>query len=140
MPAGFNIETGQFTVTRKAAADLRTHQYKFVKLDANGDLILCAAAGERAFGVLQNKPNVGEAGQVCILGLTQVLAGAAVAPTDIGIKTDATARAIPATRLVQATGAGAQNLGRPLTDAANAAEQFTILFIPHGGVIPTSDA
>lgn len=136
---GFNIETGQFTITRKAAADLRTHQYKFVKLDANADVVLCAASGEGAIGVLQNKPNVGEAAQICYCGVTQVIAGAAVASNAIGIKTDATARAIAATRLVQASGNGGRALGLPLTDAGAAGDQFSMFIFPLGAVIPTAD-
>lgn len=137
---GFNIETGQFTITRKAAADLRTKQYHFVKEDVNGDVVSCSVVGEGALGVLQNDPNTGEAAVVCISGPTQVVAGAALASNGIGVKTNAAGRAILATRLVQATGAGARALGVPITDAAADGEVMTILCIPLGAVIPTSDA
>lgn len=137
---GFNIETGQYTITRKAAADLRTHQYKWVKTDANGDVVLTAAVGEGALGILQNKPNTGEAAVICIGGPSQAHAGAAVASNAIGIKTDATGRSIAATRLVQATGAGGRALAMPITDAGAAGEIFTVHVIPLGAVIPTSDA
>lgn len=69
--------------TRKAGADLRTKQYYFVKLDSSGDAVVCAAATDVPYGVLQNTPNTGEAADICIIGITKVSADAALAINDI---------------------------------------------------------
>lgn len=66
--------------TRVAAADLSGHQYRFVKLDANGDVVAIAAAGEVAYGVLQNDPGLGEAAELVLIGITKVSADAALTP------------------------------------------------------------
>lgn len=42
--------------THEAGADLSAHQNKFVKLDGNNRVVLCSAATDIPFGVLQNKP------------------------------------------------------------------------------------
>lgn len=63
----------------KAGADLSTHQYKFVKLNANGQVVICAAATDVPIGVLQNKPDAsGKAAQVCCVGVTKVNSDAAL--------------------------------------------------------------
>lgn len=77
------------TVTRVAGADLSGNQYQFVKLDANGDVILCDTQGEQAYGVLQNDPGLGEAATVAIGGVTKVEAGEAVAAGNlVGVAAD----------------------------------------------------
>src|SRR5262245_54287145 len=50
-----------------AAADLSTHQNKFVKLGATG--IDVCGAGEAMFGILNNDPNTGLAGAVTHYGI-----------------------------------------------------------------------
>lgn len=78
-----------------AGADLRTHQFKFVKLNASGQVILCSVAGEKTIGVLQNKPNTGEVADIMPLGQSKLHCGAAVA-AGAQIMTDASGRAITA--------------------------------------------
>jgi hypothetical protein len=63
----------------KAGADLSTAQYKFVKLNSDGDVILAAATTDRPIGVLQNDPASGETAEVTIAGGTKVKAGGSVA-------------------------------------------------------------
>lgn len=65
------------SVTLVAAADLRTHQFKFVSVDSNG---LAALTGDDAHadGVLLNAPNTGEAAEVAISGIVKLKCGAAV--------------------------------------------------------------
>ena len=81
-----------------AGADLRNGgQFRFVELNANNQVTRCNAAKERAYGVLQNKPNSGEVAQVVKgPGGTLVEAGAALAIGD-EVTTDAQGRAIKAT-------------------------------------------
>jgi len=68
-------------VTLAAGADLSTHQFKIVELDANGDAVLSPLS--KGFGVLQNHPDTaGQACTVAIKGLTKAFAGAAVSIGD----------------------------------------------------------
>jgi len=123
----------------KAAADLRTNQYNFVKLDANGNVILAAAAGERVIGILQNKPNLNETAVVRPVGMSKVVASAAITACD-PIGTTATGTAKTASRLVAATGAATNVLGIALRAAAGAGVIIAMHLAIPGGVWPTSDA
>lgn len=63
----------------KAGADLSTKQYYFVKLNADNQVIVCAAATDVPIGVLQNKPDAsGKAAEVCAIGVTKVNSDAAL--------------------------------------------------------------
>lgn len=83
-----------------AAADLSAAQFKFVKLDSNGKIVVCDTDGEVALGVLQDTPKSGQAGNVCLYGITKILiaqsevigAGSAVGTSTAGTatKTDST--------------------------------------------------
>lgn len=68
------------SISKVAAADLRTKQFYGVKLDSAGKIVLCSAAGESVLGVLGNKPNTGEVGSVDVAGIVQVIAGGVIAP------------------------------------------------------------
>lgn len=79
-----------------AGADLSgvANQYKFVKLNANRQVILCAAATDVPVGVLQNRPGNGEAATVGYHGITKVQADAALsAGAQIGTSADGQADA-----------------------------------------------
>jgi hypothetical protein len=125
-------------ITRKAGADLSGSQYLFVKEDANGNIIVCSAAGEDALGVLQNKPKAGAPAVVRVEGVSKVVCSAALA-TNISIATDATGKAKLAAPLVQATGAGSFAMGR-LLDAASGAGSIQSALIRAMGVLPTAAA
>lgn len=71
------IQEAVISITLPAAADLRTHQYKFVEVTSTGAVNLVADDGH-ADGVLLNDPNTGEAAVVQILGVAKVKCGAAV--------------------------------------------------------------
>lgn len=71
------ITEAAISITLPAAADLRTHQFKFVEVNSSGQAALCADDAH-ADGVLQNDPNTGEAAIVTIFGVTKVKCGAAV--------------------------------------------------------------
>ena len=62
----------------KAAQDLRNYQYHFVKVNTSGQIRLLTAGNELPDGVLQNAPNTGEEATVRILGISKVVAGAAL--------------------------------------------------------------
>lgn len=108
-----------------AGADLRTHQFKFVK-ESSGTIILCAAATDVPTGVLQNKPNTGETAEVLVLGASKVSADAVLAAgTLIGTSADGQADAkVPGTDVTEYV------CGRVApTDAAAAAGNIIQAFI-----------
>lgn len=55
------------TKTFKAASDQSASFQKLVKLDASGDVLICAAATDIPIGVLLNKPDA--AGKAAIVGI-----------------------------------------------------------------------
>ena len=108
--------------TVAAAADLRSHQWKLVKMTAGG-INICAAATDVPIGILANKPNIGEAALVDCLGTSKVEAGAAIAVGGT-ISTAADAQAVTSTT------SGHIVVGQAL-EAATAAGQVVTVFL-HG--------
>lgn len=107
-----------------AGADLTAAQYRFVKLDASGDVILCDTAGEQALGVLMNKPNTGEPARVAVAGVMPVVADAAVA---VGSKVATSADGEAAVR-DEAAGSRQVVLGLAIKGASAAGEQIALVF------------
>lgn len=60
-----------------ATSSLAAKQYCGVKLDSNGQIVICGD-GESALGVLQDTPGAGEIGRVMTLGVTFAKAGDAI--------------------------------------------------------------
>jgi hypothetical protein len=133
-----DFDLSQDTISRPAGADLRTSQYLFVKLNATGAVILCAAAGETGIGVLQNKPNTGEAAIVCVNGVSKVVCAVALNPQDF-IATDAAGKAKAVTRLIQASGNASYVMGFIISPVITAANQIAAAFIQQMGIRPTAD-
>lgn len=66
-------------VTMLADDDLSTYQYRFVKITANNTVGICGD-GEKAFGILQNKPSAaGKAARVRVYGISRLEMQATVA-------------------------------------------------------------
>lgn len=81
-----------FTYSFPAAADLSASQWKFVKLDANGNAALCTAVTDTPVGVLMNKPTITHAATVMLWGISEVIAGATLAAgTEISVSATSTA-------------------------------------------------
>jgi hypothetical protein len=119
------MEVPLFTVSREAAADLSTHQYKFVKLDSNGRVAAMGAATDVPFGVLQNKPNaLGVAAEVMVAGVSEIQADAALTPGN-QIGTSADGQCDPKTPGTDTT---EYVVGHVLIGASNAGERATIIF------------
>lgn len=105
-------------VTRPAGADLSSHQYKFVTLDASGNAILPGStAGPSVFGVLQNKPVSGDAATIMISGISKVQApsstvsvGDVVAASSAGFAVPLVAGDYAVGRIVSGTSGGARVL------------------------------
>lgn len=104
--------------TLTAAADLSALQYRFVVVNASGDIAQSTASGDVA-GVLQNKPTLGEAAQVMTDGVSKVVAGAAVA-AGAKVMSNASGQAITATATNKA-------VGMALAAAAAAGEIIPVL-------------
>lgn len=84
-------------ITVPAGADLSTHQYKAVKLNASGQAILATVAGETFIGWLQNKPDAaGKAATIAIYGRAKVMAGGNLVIGDV-LSTNGSAKAVKAT-------------------------------------------
>lgn len=61
-----------------AGGDLSAKQYYFVKLNASGQAVVCAAATDVPVGVLQNKPTSGKVAEVTVIGYTKINSDAAL--------------------------------------------------------------
>lgn len=84
-----SYEIPGFKFSLEAGADLSAGQYHFVKLDANGLAVLCAAITDKPVGVLQNDPGLGEEAEIMATGITKMSADAAVAiGNEIGTSAD----------------------------------------------------
>lgn len=89
----------------KAAADLSTHQYKFMKVSAEFTVNLNDVSGGNCLGVLQDKPkNAGDPANVMVEGVTKVKLGANLSA---GAEVMSNASGVA----IAATGAGAVALG-----------------------------
>lgn len=74
-----------------ANADLSAKQFYFVKLVAGTKVDVCAAATDKPIGILQNKPLSGQRAEVCLYGISKLVAGGIQAVGDaIGTKSDGT--------------------------------------------------
>ena len=65
-----------------AAVDLRTYQFCIVKMSGSFGVTFCGD-GEQGIGILQNKPNTGEAAVVCTSGVSKCKTGASVTAGNI---------------------------------------------------------
>lgn len=88
-------------LSMQAGGDLRTKQYHILRQSAAGVTNLASrttanqTAVVDAIGVLQNKPNSGQAASVAITGESKVVAGAAITQ-GVNVTTNASGRAIVA--------------------------------------------
>lgn len=85
--------------TAVAGADLSAKQYHYVKLNADNQVVICAAATDVPLGVLQNNPVSGDAAEICVVGETKLVGDADLdAGMLIGTSNDGQAdRKIPGT-------------------------------------------
>lgn len=95
--------------TAVAGADLTGKRYHIVKLDANGKVVLAAAATDALLGVLDNEPKLGGVAEVLTIngqGTFKVKAANAAITKDAYITSDAAGKAVATTT------AGNRVLGR----------------------------
>jgi len=116
------------TRTFEAGEDLSSAQFKFVTLEADGQVDLADADGERAIGVLLNKPDAaGKAATVAVSGKVMVVAASAITAGD-EIASDASGEA---QELSDSSSATAVTLGYALEDAVDG-QVFAMEFIQGG--------
>jgi hypothetical protein len=117
---------GRMDGTRPAGADLSAaaNQHKFVKLNSSGQVVLCSAATDKPYGVLQNRPAAGQAAAVMIDGISKVQADANLTVGDkVGTSADGQAAAY-----VPGTDTTKYIVGEVLTDNGAAGELVSIQF------------
>lgn len=118
---GAQIKVGQWT----ASADLSAKQYYFVKMSGNNTVDVTSAITDKTIGVLQNNPTSGAAAEVCVFGVTKVVAdGNLTAGNLIGTSNDGQADAITA-----GTDTTVYVVGQAL-EAGAAGETVTMFFNP----------
>jgi hypothetical protein len=95
------------SVSFKAAADLSAKQYLFMKITADQTVNVCGVLGEKAIGVLLNKPNAaGLAAEVALLdggGKLPITLNATLS-AGARIETDTNGKAIAATTSITCLG------------------------------------
>jgi len=89
-------EEGLHSITLVAGADLSDYQYHLVKASASGEVNVCTDAGDRAIGILQNKPEDGQAATVGVRGVSKFAPGADIDADDC-IGPDASSNGIATT-------------------------------------------
>ena len=113
-----------FDWTMIAEPDLSAKQYLVAIIgSATGKCMVSSQAGDQALGILQNKPQSGEAAKVRVVGISKALAAAA-------ITAGAYLRAGATGFLV--TGNSGNVVGTALTDGTSGGA-FTMLVHPHQG-------
>ncbi len=114
-PGGDVIRLGSLL----AGADLRGAQYRFVTVDANGNVVI-AGVGSRPIGVLQNRPNAGEPCTIIACGesLLEISGGA---NPGLWLRPDATGRGTGA--------AGSDICGAILLEPASAAGELVRVYV-----------
>lgn len=110
----------------KAAADYKAKQFHLVDVSADEAVTLASVSGQACLGILQNKPDAGEAANVMVGGISKVVAGTGdlAAGALFMAHTDGTA--------VTASGSGKYPLGMVIKGAA-AGLLATVLIWPGTG-------
>jgi hypothetical protein len=102
-------------------------QFLVVYINASRQVTIAAAATQVPYGILQNTPDIGQAADVGIIGVTKAVAGAAITVNAgvVGLMADSNGRLIPWV-------AGAANwlMGYAIEPAAAANAIFTMYVVP----------
>lgn len=104
-----------------AGADLSASQYLLVKLNASGAVVLCTASTDLPIGVLVNKPVANQPCELVVIGVTKVVAGAAISANTV-IMPNASSQAIAWT-------ATNTKSGKTLAKAAGGANELVEVFV-----------
>lgn len=107
-----------------AGADLSGHEGRAVKINTSGNTVACGA-GEQSVGTLLNKPTAGQAPDIGVIGIQNVVAGAAFTVMDL-LAADADGKYVKATP-------GATPIALALETAAGANSRCAALVLGGGG-------
>lgn len=123
------VEQPGFSSSFVAGEDLSAKQYRYVKLNSDGEVVACAGATDDPVGVLQNNPVENAEALVMHGGITKMSADSAIAIDDrIGTSADGQgAKYVPGTDTTKYIN------GRALDAASAAGELFSMLFQCFGG-------
>lgn len=103
-------------------------QFQAVRLSSCTDrtILLCTAAGQSVYGILQNKPNSGDAAAVAFMGVTKALAGNTVTP-GATLQVDSSGCLVP-----YSSATGINKVGYAL-EGATVGQVFTMALYGFGG-------
>lgn len=123
------FELPLFDVAFKANADLSDVQYHLCVVDLSTDVSIGTATAntDTIVGVLQNKPGSAEAAQVRVLGISKVVAGAALTPGCL-VTSDTSARA----STIVGGSATIYTCGLTLDSTTGAGEMVSVLLTHQG--------
>jgi hypothetical protein len=112
-----------------ASADLRTSQFLAVRITGSRTVGLISASTQVPIGILQNKPNTGEAAEVAISGKVKAIAGAAItAGAEVMVNASG--------QVITAATTGNRAFGVAVSTAAGANELVEILLPAAPRVMP----
>lgn len=126
----YEIANSAVKVSFVAGADLSASQYRFVKLDTDGEVIAASATTDRPIGVLQNNPTAGQIAEVTVVGGTKLKAGGS-ASVGNPVFTSASATAVTAT--IGSAASTFYVLGTFLEDAAAGQVVSTVVNCANSG-------
>lgn len=112
------------SISLKASADCTAKQHHFAILSGDGTGTFAGTAGAGCIGVINNKPNVGEAMGVDVGPIVKITLAATLAANAV-VMSDATGKAVAAAT------AGNHRLGR-LIDGGDADDVVRMYFNPDG--------
>lgn len=104
-------------------------QFLFVKSSTANDFVfaICTANTDRVLGVLQNKPAVGEAGDVRFVGVSKLVSGSTAIAPGMDLMADTDGQAIPWTTVVSQ-----ERAGRALQAATAVGNLFSAIIYGQG--------
>ncbi len=111
-------------ISKPAAADLSTYQYRAV-LIASNRVNIATGTASKIIGILQNKPaGTAHAARVAVGGVSKMIASASITSGD-WVSSNGEGMG------VAATGATSQVVGRALESASGSLSIFEVLIQPH---------
>lgn len=104
-------------------------QFQAVRLStvAENTVLLCTAAGQAIYGILQNKPYTGEAADVGIFGVSKAVAGTTTIQPGQDLMVDSSGCLIP-----YASAAGLSRVGKAVSQPAAVGEVFSMALYGFG--------
>lgn len=116
----------QIRMTMKAAAAITIYEAVTIAGQSDGEVAACSSAGEIVFGIAQQGVAAGDAVTICVIGVTKVVAGAAVTKGDT-LQTNASSRMIAA--------ASADEVAGIAVETAAADGDYITAIISYAGIL-----